>query len=205
MLFRRIPWVPERVPYFVRVLPVILAVMALVSKPPTHWVPVWTVQPAQAEPPRVGRPELSRPAAVPNLLDPEVLARFVMVATNRLNGDPDFPLALIINAETLELLAFVLDARNGRDTWSLLQDPVIFWGLFTPQEELRTAYADEGFLTHGTASGKWVEADADVAPALLVRVRAAHGAVRGASRITHRPACSNSGASHSSCSRDGRL
>ncbi len=98
------------------------------------------------------------PPVIPDFRDAETLARFTPVAQGRLWGNPDFPILLIRGIEATDPLfvLIVLDARNGEDTWSLIEDPMILVTVGKRGEEGPETYVDEGFVTEGTPSGAFV-------------------------------------------------
>ena len=105
-----------------------------------------------------GAPARHLPPRVPDFTDAETLARFTPVAQGRLWGNPDFPILLIRGVETTDPLfvLIVLDARNGKTTWSLLEDPMILVTVGRQGEESPETFVDEGFVTQGTPSGAFV-------------------------------------------------
>jgi hypothetical protein len=100
------------------------------------------------------------PADVPNIYDPAVRARFAPVMVTNLQGNPDFPMVLLVNTtgEQPEALLVGLDARNGTDTWSLTGDPIILIVAFA-QETIQRLYVDTGFAGQGAASGNYAAVD----------------------------------------------
>ena len=98
------------------------------------------------------------PPVIPDFRDAETLARFTPVAQGRLWGNPDFPILLIRGLQATDPLfvLIVLDARNGKDTWSLVEDPMILVTVGKRGEEDPETYVDEGFVTEGTPSGAFV-------------------------------------------------
>jgi len=101
------------------------------------------------------------PPAVPDFTDVETLSRFTPVAQGRLWGNPDFPILLIrgVGATDPLFVLVVLDARNGKETWSLIEDPMILVTVGKRGEEDPETYVDEGFVTHGAPSGALVEVE----------------------------------------------
>ncbi len=101
------------------------------------------------------------PPPVPDFTDAETLAHFSPVAQGRLWGNPDFPILLIRGLETTDPLfvLIVLDARNGKDSWSLVEDPMILVTVGQRGEEDPETYVDEGFVTQGMPSGSFVEVE----------------------------------------------
>jgi hypothetical protein len=97
------------------------------------------------------------PPVIPDFRDAETLARFTPVAQGRLWGNPDFPVLLIRGIEATDPLfvLIVLDARNGKTTWSLVEDPMILVTVGKQGEDPET-FVDEGFVTQGAPSGAFV-------------------------------------------------
>jgi hypothetical protein len=106
------------------------------------------------------------PARVPNIYDPGVLAQFRPVALATLCGNPDFPVILLANATGEQLLLLGFDARNGKDTWSMRDDPLILIAVFSGETTLEGVYVDSGFVDSARASGRYVAVD-DVDSAAL--------------------------------------
>jgi len=98
------------------------------------------------------------PPVIPDFTDAETLARFTPVAQGRLWGNPDFPILLVRGIEATDPLfvLIVLDARNGKTTWSLVEDPMILVTVGKREEDNPETYVDEGFVTQGTPSGAFV-------------------------------------------------
>jgi hypothetical protein len=59
--------------------------------------------------------------------------QFVPLSLTLLNGDPDFPVLFAeqANGSFPQIVLLVVDARNGKDTWSLRDDPIVFYLLFS--------------------------------------------------------------------------
>ncbi len=132
--------------------------------------------------------EMGRPTGVPDLSDPEVLARFIPLVQSRLNEDPDFPALLLGNtaSEFPQFLLVILDARNGKDTWSLREDIPILFLLLADLRTVQQGFLDEGFVTRGFPSGKFIAAGPESAEGLLARARESHRRLRVTSHF--RPA-----------------
>jgi hypothetical protein len=117
---------------------------------------------AAGEPPSVEEEATSRslPNAIPDFTDAETLRHFTPVAQGRLWGNPDFPVLLMRGLEPTDpaFVLIVLDARNGKDTWSLIEDPMILVTV-GKQDEAPETHVDEGFVTQGTPSGAYVEVE----------------------------------------------
>ena len=101
------------------------------------------------------------PRAVPDFTDAETLTHFAPVAQGRLWGNPDFPVLLIRGIESADpvYVLIVLDARNGKETWSLVEDPMILVSVAKREEESPETYVDEGFVTQGKPSGAYVQVE----------------------------------------------
>jgi len=106
-----------------------------------------------------GEPTL--PADVPNIYDPEVRAQFQPVGVANLLGNPDFPVVLLLNiaGEQPQALLIGLDARNGKETWSLATDPIILIVVFADGTLIQGLYVDTGFADLGKASGIYAAVD----------------------------------------------
>ncbi len=102
-----------------------------------------------------GQPLL--PSGVPNVFDPEVRARFQPVGVanlqNTAGGQP-------------QVMLLGLDARNGKDTWSLASDPIILIVLFADPETILGAYVDAGFAELGKPSGQFMTLADPTSPGL---------------------------------------
>jgi hypothetical protein len=114
-----------------------------------------------------------RPAGIPDLRDPEFRTRFVALSVGRLDGDPDFPALVLGNlSEGLpRFLVVILDARSGKDTWSLQEDAPVFFLSMADAETVQQAFLDEGFVTSGTPAGTFIVAGLDAAMQLLAKLR----------------------------------
>ena len=119
-----------------------------------------------AVPAGAGAPAL--PAGVPDISDPAVRAHFQPVAVTSLRGNPDFPAVLLVNTtgDQPEALLLGLDARNGKDTWSLTADPIILIVVFADATTLQGVYVDTGFAERGKASGDYTGVEERSLPAL---------------------------------------
>ena len=98
------------------------------------------------------------PTGVPDIFDPEVRALFQPVGVANLGGNPDFPVLIVVNktGEQPQAMLLALDARNGKDTWSLGSDPVILIALFSDPTTIQGVYVDAGFATQGQPSGTYL-------------------------------------------------
>jgi len=101
------------------------------------------------------------PEGVPNIFDAEVRAQFEPVAVINLRGNPDFPMLLLVNKAGEEPLAMVLglDARNGKESWSLASDPIILIILFSDPSTISAVHVDAGFSEQGKPSGTYMAVD----------------------------------------------
>ncbi len=99
----------------------------------------------------------SLPEGVPNLLDPEVRAQYEPSFMGNLLANPDFPLVLLVNRTGTHpgAILVALDARNGTDTWSLGDDPIVLIALFVDPATITDVYIDRGLLEQGTPSGSF--------------------------------------------------
>jgi len=120
------------------------------------------------------------PAGVPDIYDAAVRAHFQPVAVASLRGNPDFPAVLLVNTtgDQPQALLLGLDARNGKDTWSLSEDPVIFIAVYADAATLQAMYVDVGFAGRGTASGDYTGVDQTRLPALLERIKPVSAAAK---------------------------
>jgi hypothetical protein len=118
-------------------------------------IPAWAAQPAL-------------PAGVPNVYDPEVQAHFRPVAVVNLEHNPDFPAVLFVTTtgDKPPALLLGLDARNGKNTWSLTADPIILIVVFSDETTIQALYVDTGFADLGKASGDYAAVDGRNAAAL---------------------------------------
>ena len=105
-------------------------------------------------------PEPAAPAIVPEQdLDPTKLADPQYLRTNGILLElsspvgPDFPVLTFLHVHTGELVVVMLDARNGRETWSLTQDPIVL--ILLPASN--RVFVDSGFKSGGPASKKFEE------------------------------------------------
>lgn len=101
------------------------------------------------------------PTGVPNIFDPEVRAKFQPVAVVNLRGNPDLPMLVLVNAvgEQPQAMALGLDARNGKDTWSLGSDPIFLIVLFADPSTILGVHVDVGFSREGKPSGEYMALD----------------------------------------------
>lgn len=108
------------------------------------------------------------PAGVPNVFDPEVRARFQPVGMANLKGNPDFPVLILQNmaGEQPQVMLLGLDARNGKETWSLASDPIILIVLFADPETILGAHVDAGFAERGRPSGQFMTLADPTSPGL---------------------------------------
>lgn len=140
---------------------------------PAGWLPLLVVfvllaaGAARADGPTV-------PAGVPDIYDPEVRAHFQPAGVATLRDNPDFPVVLLVNTtgEQPQALLLGLDARNGKDTWSLTTDPIILIVVFSDEITIQGLYVDTGFVDLGEASGNYAAVDEKSLPALPDLLRA---------------------------------
>ncbi|MBI4737880.1 MAG: hypothetical protein HY766_17780 [candidate division NC10 bacterium] len=113
-----------------------------------------------------GQPLL--PSDVPNVFDPEVRAQFQPVGVANLRGNPDFPVLILQNTVggQPQVILLGLDARNGKDTWSLASDPIILIVLFADPETILGAHVDAGFAERGKPSGQFMTPADPTSPGL---------------------------------------
>jgi hypothetical protein len=131
------------------------------------WLPLLVgVALLAAVPSWAGAPTL--PAGVPNIFDPAVRAHFQAVAVTNLQKNPDLPVLLLVNEteEPPRALLLGVDARNGKDTWSLSTDPIILIVVFADATTVQDVYVDIGFTDRGKASGTYAAVDPADGPAL---------------------------------------
>jgi len=116
---------------------------------------------SESAPPEQGGTARQLPPAVPDFTDAETLTHFAPVAQGRLWGNPDFPVLLIRGIESVDpaYVLIVLDARNGKETWSLVEDPMILVSVAKREEESPETYVDEGFVTQGKPSGAFIQVE----------------------------------------------
>ena len=118
-------------------------------------IPAWAGQPAL-------------PSGVPNVFDPEVRARFQPVGVANLRGNPDFPVLILQNTAggQPQVMLLGLDARNGKESWSLASDPIILIVLFADPETILGAHVDVGFAERGKSSGQFMTLADPTSPGL---------------------------------------
>ncbi|OGD43093.1 hypothetical protein A2127_00355 [Candidatus Jorgensenbacteria bacterium GWC1_48_12] len=94
------------------------------------------------------------PAEIPNIFDPEVRAQYQPVDVANLRGNPDFPVLILQNivGGQPQTMLVGLDARNGKEGWSLASDPIILIILFANPETILGTYVDAGFADSGKPS-----------------------------------------------------
>ncbi len=100
---------------------------------------------------------LTIPDGVPDLHDPQVLAKYVPVQVGTIGGNPDLPMVMLVSRDeqSPEMLLVGLDARNGKETWSMLSDPIVLVAMFESPTTIRQLDIDPGFLSQGEASGSF--------------------------------------------------
>jgi hypothetical protein len=129
------------------------------------------------------RAHATGPPDVPDLSDPAVLNQFVPVGLSPFAGDPDFPMLLLANREreTPQLLLAILDARNGKETWSLRSDAPVFYLLLADPATIQRAFLDHGFAVRGEPSGEFIATGPDGAEELMARLQEGYLRCRGLS------------------------
>jgi hypothetical protein len=97
------------------------------------------------------------PRSVPDIFNPEVRAHYQPVQVGNLQANPDLPLLMLvnINGESPKAVLVGLDARNGKNTWSLNTDPIVLIALFTDPSTITELYLDAGFTRQGAPSGRY--------------------------------------------------
>ena len=50
----------------------------------------------------------------------------------------------------------ILDARNGKETWSFREDAAVFVAVYSDPATVHRAFLDEGFAANGQASGRFI-------------------------------------------------
>ena len=108
------------------------------------------------------------PAGVPNIFDEMVQEQYQPVGVANLGGNADFPAVLLENIgdDQPQAILIGLDARNGKDTWSLTDDPIILIVVFSDPATIKALYLDSGIAKHGKESGDYTKVD-EVDPAKL--------------------------------------
>jgi len=125
------------------------------------------------------------PAGIPDLRDPEIRSRFMLLNLARLDDDPDFPVLMLagVGAGSPALLVVIVDARNGKETWSLREDAAVFYLMLADPTTVERAFLDEGFAASGKASGRFTAAGPGAAENLMARLRESHGRTRRTARL----------------------
>jgi hypothetical protein len=97
------------------------------------------------------------PEGVPNIFDADVRAQFEPAGVINLRGNPDFPMLVLARkaGEQPQGMVLGLDARNGKDTWSLASDPIILIILFSDPSTISAVHLDAGFSEQGKPSGTY--------------------------------------------------
>ena len=97
------------------------------------------------------------PSGVPDLSDPDIRAKYRPVQVGSVGGNPDLPLVILVSEakDTPRAVLVGLDARNGKNTWSLLGDPIVLIVLFENPTTITELLVDPGFLKQGTPSGSF--------------------------------------------------
>lgn len=131
------------------------------------------------------RADAAYPTGVPDLTDPSVLNQFVPVGLSTLGGDPDFPALLLANIGEgpPQFLLVVLDARNGKETWSLREDAAVFYVLLAGPTTIQQAFLDVGFAAGGRPSGDFIDAGPDGVEGLMAQLHEAYQRCRDLARL----------------------
>ena len=118
------------------------------------------------------RAETVRVPKAPDVVPPGGQGRFVPLSVTHLNGDADFPVLLLgkVDAGFPQFAVLVVDARNGKDTWSLRKEPVVFYLLFSGGTGDQQIFLDEGFADQGKASGAFIAGGPEEVKHLLARL-----------------------------------
>ncbi len=129
--------------------------------------------------------EATFPAGVPDLRDPDIRSRFMLLNLSRFDDDPDFPVLMLagVGAGSPALLVVIVDARNGKETWSLREDAAVFYLILADPTTVERAFLDEGFAASGNASGRFTAAGPGAAEDLMARLRESHGRTRRTARL----------------------
>jgi hypothetical protein len=122
----------------------------------------------------------THPPGVPDLTDPAVLGSFLPLGMGQLGGDPDFPVIFLGNTsgDLPRFMLVILDARNGKNTWSVQEDAAIFFLLLADSDTIQQAYLDKGFAASGKASGEFMATGMEGLERLLVQLREGHNRSR---------------------------
>lgn len=128
--------------------------------------------------PLPSRAQSALPDGVPNVLDPRVQGEYQAFQVGNLEGNPNFPVVAFMSQsnEKREAVVLALDARNGKETWSIRTDPVILVAVFSQPQTIANLFLDRGFADRGEASGAFMPADGlhgDLLPHLLETVAGA--------------------------------
>jgi len=102
------------------------------------------------------------PPGVPNIFDRSVRMQFEIAAVVNLRGNPDLPVLVVWHKQAdgrPQVLLLALDARNGRQTWSLATDPIVLIVAFASPRTVLGIHVDSGFLERGRASGTYTTRD----------------------------------------------
>jgi hypothetical protein len=126
------------------------------------------------------RAEIVWVPTAPDVVGPGGEGRFVPLRLTHLNGDADFPMLLVgkVDAGFPQFAVLVVDARNGKDTWSLRGEPVVFYLLFSDGTGDQQIFLDEGFAERGQASGTFLAGGPDEVEHLLARLGASYSRCR---------------------------
>jgi hypothetical protein len=122
------------------------------------------------------------PDGVPNVLDPDIRQSYQPYQVGNLEGNPDFPVVSFMAraGQSPAAVLVAVDARNGRESWSLASDPIILIAVFSDARAVSSVYLDSGFARQGAPTGvytKLTEGNADTLPRLLRTIAAAKAQV----------------------------
>jgi len=101
------------------------------------------------------------PDGVPDLLAPGTASAWEAMHVGDVEGNPDLPVLLFVHRQGEEPRALLvgLDARNGRETYTLGSDPVIFVAVLADPDPttVTVVYYDTGFAAAERPSGQFQE------------------------------------------------
>jgi hypothetical protein len=118
------------------------------------------------------------PDGVPNVLDPKIRDHYQPYQVGNLENNPDFPVVVFMarGSQAPAAVMVALDARNGKESWSLATDPIILIAVFADRKTVSGVYLDRGFTQQGAASGTYThmeDLNGDSLPRVLRSVAAA--------------------------------
>lgn len=113
------------------------------------------------------------------------MAQFTPMSISRFNDDPDSPLLLLAKPGEAgpQFLLLIVDARNGKDTWSLREDAAVFCLALAAPTTIQQVFLDEGFASRGKPSGQFIAAGPEAAEEMIVRLMESHRRSRGLARL----------------------